>query len=73
VGVRWENDAWVIQGKPLNPRTRYSVALSDFRSREARSTSVPHPHEPAGPRRQGVRDIRRAVIDELAATYPVKK
>jgi 5'-nucleotidase len=66
-GARWENGAWQIAGKPLDPAARYSVALTDFllTGGEVNMGFLTRTN-PQVRDVQELRDIRRAVIEELA-------
>lgn len=70
LGARWENGAWHVAGKPLDPAARYRVALTDFLLTGGEvnmgflTRTNPQVHDV-----QDLRDIRRAVIEELARTY----
>ena len=72
-GATKASDRWLIQGKPLNPSTRYTVAMPEYlmTGREAnlpflaRTNPLIHSVE-------NLRDIRQALIAELSATFPVK-
>lgn len=69
-GARWENGAWHVAGRPIDPAGRYRVALTDFLLTGGEvnlgflTRTNPQVHDV-----QEFRDIRRVVIDELAATY----
>jgi 5'-nucleotidase / UDP-sugar diphosphatase len=66
-GVRRENGAWMVQGKPIEPAQRYTVAMTDFLLTGAETNlgyltrANPEVHDV-----EELRDIRRAVIAELA-------
>jgi 5'-nucleotidase len=72
-GMSKDRDRWMVQGKPLNPSTRYKVAMPEYlmTGREAnlpfltRNSPLIRPVE-------DLRDIRQALIAELAAKFPVK-
>jgi 5'-nucleotidase/UDP-sugar diphosphatase len=69
-GAKYENGAWMVQGKPLDPAGRYRVALTDFLLSGGETNlgfltrTNPGVHDV-----QEFRDIRRAVIEKLTATY----
>jgi 5'-nucleotidase len=39
-GARRENGAWLVQGRPIDPARRYTVATTDFLLTGARRTSA---------------------------------
>ena len=65
-GARFENGAWLVQGRAIDPGGRYAVALSDFLISGGETNlgfltrSNPQVHDV-----EELRDIRRAVIDQL--------
>ncbi len=69
-GTVRNSSGWVINGVPLDPAKRYLVGISDFllTGGEANlgylTRTNPGVHDP-----EDLRDVRRAVIDELKATY----
>ena len=65
-GARRENGAWLVQGRAIDPARRYSVALTDFllSGGEANLGFLTRAH-PQVRDVQDLRDIRRAVIEEL--------
>jgi len=73
-GVRWDNGTCMVQDKPLDPAGRYQVALTDFLLTGGEvnlgylTRNNPQVHEV-----EEFRDMRRAVINELRAVYPVKQ
>ena len=73
LGLSKDRDRWMVQGKPLNPSTRYTVAMPEYlmTGREANlpflSRTNPLIHSV-----EDLRDIRQALIAELAASFPVK-
>jgi len=73
-GAKYENGAWAVNGKPIEPAGRYRVALTDFLLSGGETnmgflTRInPGVHDV-----QEFRDIRRAVIEKLAATYAPAK
>ena len=72
-GARSEKGVWLVQGKPIEPARRYTVALTDFllSGGEANlgflTRGNPQVNDVAE-----LRDIRRAVIDELRRGNAVK-
>lgn len=73
-GVRRDNGVWLVQGKPIEPSRRYNVALNDFLLTGA-ETNMGYLTR-ANPQVRDVvelRDMRRAVIEALARTYPARK
>ncbi|MCX6553230.1 MAG: bifunctional metallophosphatase/5'-nucleotidase [Acidobacteria bacterium] len=72
--VRYENGGGTIGGKPLDPAARYTVALTDFLLTGGEinmgflTRTNPQVHDV-----QEFRDIRRTVIEAMAAAYPVKQ
>lgn len=73
-GARKEGGAWLVNGKPIDPAGRYVVAMPEFLLTGAEinmgflTRTHPQVHEV-----QPLRDIRRAVIEELARAYPARK
>jgi 5'-nucleotidase len=73
-GAKYENGAWAVNGKPIEPAGRYRVALTDFLLSGGETNmgfltrTNPGVHDV-----QEFRDIRRAVIEKLAATYAPAK
>ena len=73
-GARRDNGVWLVQGKPIEPSKRYTVALNDFLLTGAETNlgfltrANPQVHDVVE-----LRDIRRVVIEELARTYPARK
>jgi len=73
-GARKEGGAWLVNGKPIDPAARYVVAMPDFLLTGAEinmgflTRTSPQVHDV-----QQLRDIRRAVIEELARTFPARK
>jgi len=69
-GARRENGAWLVQGQPIDPARRYSVALTDFLLTGGETNlgyltrANPQVHDVTE-----LRDIRRAVIEKLAEVY----
>jgi len=69
-GAEHKADGWLVGGRPLDPAARYRVALNDFLLSGGEinmgflTRSNPQVHD-----LRELRDIRRAVIDELKATY----
>lgn len=72
-GVERRGDQWFVQGRPLEPGSRYVVALPDFLL-TGRETNLPFltRDNPAVHNVQDFRDVRRALIEELRAVYPGK-
>ena len=69
-GTRRDNGVWLVQGRPIEPARRYTVALNDFllTGGETNMGFLTR----ANPQVRDVvelRDIRRVVIEELARTY----
>ncbi len=71
-GITPQGDQWLVQGKPLNPSTRYTVAMPEFlmTGREANLDFLTRTHPLIG-HVQDLQDIRKALIAELAATFPI--
>jgi len=73
-GARRENGAWIVQGIPIDPARRYSVAMTDFllAGGEANlgylTRANPQVHDV-----QELRDIRRAVIEGLGRQAPPRR
>ena len=70
-GARHENGAWLVQGKPIDPARRYTVAMTDFLL-SGGETNLGYLTR-ANPEVRDVeelRDIRRAVIEELGRQQP---
>ena len=69
-GVRRTAAGWIINGAPLDPAKRYVVGISDFllTGGEANLAYLTRTnagvHDP-----EDLRDVRRAVIEELKAVY----
>lgn len=65
-GARRASGAWLVQGRPIDPARRYTVALTDFLLSGGETNlgyltrANPQVHDVAE-----LRDIRRAVIEEL--------
>jgi hypothetical protein len=65
-GARFDNGVWLVQGKPIERTRRYTVALPAFllTGREVNlgylTRANPQVHDV-----EELRDIRRAVIEEL--------
>jgi len=72
-GARRDGGVWLVQGRPIEPARRYNVALNDFLLTGAETNlgyltrANPQVHDVVE-----LRDIRRAVIEALARTYPRK-
>ncbi len=73
LGASKEGDRWLVQGKPLNPSTRYRVAMPEYlmTGREANMPFLTRTHPLIG-HIEDLRDIRQALITELSAAFPVK-
>ena len=73
-GARRENGTWLVQGKPIDPAARYTVALTDFllTGGETNLGFLTRANPQVGDVRE-LRDIRRVVIEELGREYPVAK
>ncbi len=73
LGASKDSDRWMVQGKPLNPSTRYTVALPEYlmTGREANMSFLTRTHPLIG-HIEDLRDIRQALIAELSAMFPVK-
>jgi 5'-nucleotidase / UDP-sugar diphosphatase len=73
-GATFENGGWRVQGRPIDPAARYRVAMTDFLLSGGEinmgflTRTNPGVHDV-----QDFRDIRRAVIEKLAATYGAAK
>lgn len=73
-GARRENGAWRVQGKPIDPARRYTVALTDFLLSGGETNlgyltrANPEVHDV-----KELRDIRRVVIEELERQQPISK
>jgi 5'-nucleotidase len=69
-GVRWEQEAWRVGGRPIDPAARYTVALTDFllSGGEINMGFLTRTHPQVRDVRE-LRDIRRAVIEELRRVY----
>ena len=73
-GVRRESGGWLVQGRPIEPARRYTVALNDFLLTGLETNlgylkrDHPQVHDVVE-----LRDIRRVVIDELSRVYPPRK
>jgi 5'-nucleotidase len=72
-GARWENGAWLVQGRAIDPAGRYTVALPDFllSGGETNLGFLTRAH-PLVRDVQELRDIRRVVIEELRREQPAK-
>ncbi len=70
-GVTRQGNRWLVQGKPLNPSLRYTVATTDFlmSGRETNLDFLTRTH-PLVRDVKDLRDIRLALITELAKQYP---
>jgi 5'-nucleotidase len=73
-GGRWENGAWLVQGRAIDPAGRYTVALTDFLLSGGETNlgfltrANPQVHDV-----EELRDIRHAVIEELRREQPAKR
>lgn len=69
-GVRWQDGAWLVQGKPLDPQAIYTVALTEFllSGGEVNLGYLTRAASGISDVRE-YRDVRRAFIDELRAAY----
>ena len=72
-GLSRDRDRWMVQGKPLNPSTRYTVAMPEYlmTGREANLSFLTRTNPLIRPV-EDLRDIRQALIAELSATFPAK-
>jgi 5'-nucleotidase / UDP-sugar diphosphatase len=72
-GLSRDRDRWMVQGKPLNPSTRYTVAMPEYlmTGREANLSFLTRTNPLIRPV-EDLRDIRQALIAELSAAFPVK-
>ena len=67
-GVTRDGDRWLVEGEPLNPSGRYTVAITDFLLTGGETNlgflvrTNPQVHDV-----QELRDVRQAVIEELKA------
>jgi 5'-nucleotidase len=70
-GATRQGSQWFVQGKPLNPSLRYTVATTDFlmTGREANLPFLTRTH-PLVSDVKDLRDIRLAMIAELAKEHP---
>jgi 5'-nucleotidase len=73
-GARWEDGSWRIGGKPIDPAGKYTVALPEFllTGGEINMGFLTRTNPSVSDIRT-FRDLRRAVIEELARRYPPKK
>jgi 5'-nucleotidase len=71
-GITRTGDTWMVADRPLNPSTRYTVAMPEFllTGREANMEFLTRTHPLIG-HVQDLRDIRQALIAELSARFPV--
>ncbi|HUR19225.1 MAG TPA: bifunctional metallophosphatase/5'-nucleotidase [Vicinamibacterales bacterium] len=72
-GVAKDRDRVMVQSKPLNPSTRYTVAMPEYlmTGREANLPFLTRTNPLIRPV-EDLRDIRQALIAELSAKFPVK-
>ncbi|MDA1305891.1 MAG: bifunctional metallophosphatase/5'-nucleotidase [Acidobacteria bacterium] len=70
-GVTRPGAQWMVQGKPLNPSVRYTVATTDFLM-TGRETNLPFltRDHPLVRDVEDLRDIRLAVMAEMAKQHP---
>ncbi|MBP8037442.1 MAG: bifunctional metallophosphatase/5'-nucleotidase [Desulfobulbus sp.] len=69
--ITWENGVWQVGGKPVDPAGRYRVALTDFLlSGGEVNLGFLTRDNPQVRDVVELRDIRRVLIEELAATWP---
>lgn len=70
-GVTRQGTQWMVQGRPLNPSLRYSVITTDFllTGLETNMAFLTRTH-PLVRDVKDLRDIRIAVMNELAKQYP---
>ena len=69
-GVVRTSTGWVINGAPLDPNKRYVVGISDFLLTGGETNLAYLTRTNAGVHdAEDLRDVRRAVIDELKAVY----
>jgi 5'-nucleotidase len=73
-GARFDNGAWMVQGKPIDNAGRYTVALPAFllSGNEVNLGYLTRSH-PQVRDVQELRDIRHVVIDALRSEQPVAK
>ena len=70
-GITWENGVWQVGGKPVDPAGRYRVALTDFLlSGGEVNLGFLTRDNPQVRDVVELRDIRRVLIEELAAAWP---
>jgi 5'-nucleotidase len=71
-GITRTGDTWMVADRPLNPSTRYTVAMPEFllTGREANMEFLTRTHPLIG-HVQDLRDIRQALIAEFSARFPV--
>jgi 5'-nucleotidase/UDP-sugar diphosphatase len=74
LGASRSGDRWYVQGKPLNPSTRYTVAMPEYlmTGREANLPFLTRTNPLIG-HVTDMRDIRQALIAEMSAKFPVKQ
>jgi 5'-nucleotidase len=72
-GAVKNGERWLVQGKPLNPSTRYTVAMPEYMmtGREANLSFLTRTHPLIG-HIEDLRDIRQVLIAELSASFPAK-
>jgi 5'-nucleotidase len=73
LGLSKDRDRVMVQGKPLNPSTRYTVAMPEYlmTGREANLSFLTRTNPLIRPV-EDLRDIRQALIAELSAKFPAK-
>ena len=70
-GITWENGVWQVGGEPVDPAGRYRVALTDFLlSGGEVNLGFLTRDNPQVRDVVELRDIRRVLIEELAAAWP---
>lgn len=73
-GVQRAGQTWRVQGEPIDPARRYTVALNDFllTGNETNLGFLTRKNAQVHDVVE-LRDVRRALIEELARVYPVAK
>jgi 5'-nucleotidase len=72
-GIARQGGRWLVKGKPLDPAARYVVATTDFLlSGGETNLGFLTRTNPAVHDVQEMRDVRFALINQLAAVYPAK-
>ncbi|MEI6668902.1 MAG: bifunctional metallophosphatase/5'-nucleotidase [Acidobacteriota bacterium] len=73
-GVTRDHGAWSVQGKVLDPAARYRVAVLDYLLTGGEiNLGFLTRTNPQVRDVEELRDVRRVVIEQLRATYPVKQ